>query len=131
VRTARKILVVDDEAAVRALAGACIHHALGDDYEVIYAASGPEALEAAEQHRPDLVLLDIIMPEMDGFEVCRQLRSSSVTSDTPIIFLTAKGEEDSVDTGVALGADGYMVKPFNAVTLAAQITEMLAGSEDR
>ncbi len=129
-RSARKILVVDDEASVRALAGACIHHALGDGYEVLYAASGEEALAAVQQHHPDVVLLDIIMPDVDGFEVCRQLKSAPATRDIPIIFLTAKAEDASVDTGVALGAEGYMIKPFNAVTLTAQIAEILGGESE-
>ncbi len=82
------------------------------------------------QQRPDLVLLDIIMPDVDGFEVCRQLKSVPATADIPIVFLTAKGEEASVDVGLALGAEGYVIKPFNAVTLAAQITEILTKCED-
>lgn len=127
----RKILVVDDEEAVRALAGACISHALGDGYEVLYAADAAEALEAAAQQHPDLVLLDIIMPDVDGFEVCQQLKSAPATADIPIVFLTAKGEEASVDVGLALGAEGYVIKPFNAVTLAAQITEILTDCEGR
>jgi len=122
----RKILVVDDDAAVCSLAGACIRHALGEDYQVSYARNGKKALEAVERDRPDLVLLDILMPVMNGFEVCRQLRASPATKHIPIVFLTALGEEKDVEQGLALGGDGYVVKPFNAVTLAAQISELLA-----
>ena len=119
------ILVVDDEAAVCNLAGACIRHALGERYEVAYARNGRKALEAVRRARPDLILLDILMPVMDGFEVCRQLKSSQDTADIPIVFLTALGEEKDVEEGLALGGDAYVIKPFNAATLAAQISELL------
>ena len=120
-----KILVVDDDAAICSLAGACIRHALGEEYRVAYARNGRKALEAVQRERPDLVLLDILMPVMDGFEVCRQLRSSPETERIPILFLTGLGEESNIEKGLALGGDGYVVKPFNAVALAAQITELL------
>jgi len=126
----RKILVVDDEEAVRSLCIACIQHGLGDDYEVFEAADGDEAFAAVETDRPDLILLDILMPEVDGFEVCRRLKESPETRDIPIVFLTALGEEKDVQRGLALGGDGYIVKPFNAVTLAAQISEILTPNCD-
>jgi len=120
-----KILVVDDDAAICNLAGACIRHALGESYRVSYARNGKKALEAVQRERPDLVLLDVMMPVMDGFEVCRQLKSMPDADTIPILFLTALGDDESVEKGLALGGDGYVVKPFNAVTLAAQITELL------
>lgn len=120
-----KILVVDDEAAVCNLAGACIRHSLGEHYQVTYARNGKKALEAVRRERPDLVLLDVMMPVMDGFEVCRELRSSPDTEDIPILFLTGLGDEGHIEKGLELGGDGYVVKPFNAVTLAAQISELL------
>ena len=122
----RKILVVDDEQAVRTLCGACIQHALGNDYEVLEAEDGEQALASAEQDDPDLILLDIMMPGVDGFEVCRRLKASPSTKDIPVVFLTALGQEKDVEKGLALGGDGYVIKPFNAVALAAQITELLA-----
>jgi CheY-like chemotaxis protein len=121
----KKILVVDDEEAVRSLCSACIRHALGASYVVSEAADGDEAMAAVEAERPDLILLDILLPGMDGFEVCRRLKSSAETKGIPIVFLTALGEEKDVQQGLALGGDGYIVKPFNAVTLAAQIAEIL------
>ncbi len=126
----KKILVVDDEESVRELCGACIRHALGRGYEVVEAADGEEAIAAVEAERPDLILLDIMMPEVDGFEVCRRLKGSPETRDIPIVFLTALGEEKHVERGLALGGDGYVVKPFSAVTLAAQISELLTPSGD-
>lgn len=126
----RRILVVDDEASMRQLCAACIKHALGSAYEVAEAAGGEEAIAAVEAEKPDLVLLDVKMPDIDGFEVCRRLRSSAETKDVPVVFLTAFGEEDLVEKGLALGGDGYVVKPFNAVTLAAQISELLTPISD-
>lgn len=120
-----RILVVDDDATVCSLAAACIRHALGEEYQISYAHNGQQALEAVRRERPDLVLLDILMPVMDGLEACRQLRSSPHTRDVPIIFLTGLGEEGDIDKGLALGANGYVVKPFSAATLAAQISELL------
>jgi CheY-like chemotaxis protein len=121
-----KILVVDDEEAVRALCSACIQHALGSEYEVLEAKDGEQALASAEKDDPDLILLDIVMPRVDGFEVCRRLKASPRTRDIPVVFLTALGQDKDVEKGLALGGEGYVVKPFNAVTLAAQITELLA-----
>lgn len=128
-RAGPRILVVDDEAAICSLAGACIRHALGEHYEVSYARNGEKALEAVARERPDLILLDIMMPVLDGFETCRRLKASPDTADIPIIFLTALGEEKDIEQGLALGGDAYVVKPFNAVTLAAQIAELLPPQE--
>ena len=126
-----KILVVDDDAAICSLAGACIRHALGEHYQVSYARNGKKALEAVKKDRPDLVLLDILMPVMDGFEVCRRLKSSPDTRDIPIVFLTALGEEKDIERGLALGGDSYVIKPFNSVTLAAQISDLLSPPGDQ
>ena len=126
----KRILVVDDEESVRDLCVACIRHALGEEYEVVEAANGSAAIATAKTQRPDLILLDIMMPDMDGFEVCRRLKSSPVTQEIPVVFLTALGRERTVEKGLALGGEGYVVKPFNAVTLAAQISELLAEDSD-
>lgn len=120
-----RILVVDDEEAVRDLASACIKHALGELHEVLEAVDGDDAIAKAEREHLDLILLDIMMPNMDGFETCRRLKASAKTKDVPIVFLTALGAQEDVEEGLALGGDGYVIKPFNAVTLAAQISELL------
>jgi putative two-component system response regulator len=130
-RQERKILVVDDDAATCHLAGASIRHALGESYRVSYARNGKKALEAVQRERPDLILLDVMMPVMDGFEACRQLKSMPGADSIPILFLTALGDDENVEKGLALGGDGYVVKPFNAVTLAAQITELLGPPDDQ
>jgi len=122
----RRILVVDDEEATRVLAAACIRHVLGEEYQVLQAANGREGVAVAERERPDLILLDIMMPDVDGFEVCRQLKASAATKHIPVVFLTALGQEKDVEQGLALGGAGYVIKPFNPVTLAAQISCLLA-----
>ena len=127
----KKILVVDDEESVRDLCIACIQHALGQGYDVVEAASGGAAIAVAQAERPDLILMDIMMPEMDGFEACRRLKALPETKGIPVVFLTALGEEKDVEQGLALGGDGYIVKPFNAVTLAAQISELLTEDSDK
>ncbi len=121
-----RILVVDDEQAVCDLAAACIKYGLGEDHQVLQAKDGDEAVRMAEQEQPDLILLDIMMPGMDGFEACRRLKASPSTKHIPIVFLTALAQEKDVAQGLALGGDGYVIKPFNAVTLAAQISYLLA-----
>lgn len=124
-RRPRKILAVDDDEAVLQLAAACVAHGLGQGYQVAFARSGQEALDAVARERPDLILLDVMMPGLDGFEVCRRLRASPATRDIPILFLTGAGDHESVDRGLAAGGDGYVVKPFNAAVLATQIAELL------
>ena len=123
--TGRSILVVDDDEAILQLAAACIERALGREYRVLLARTGEEALATVGRERPDLILLDIILPGIDGFEVCRRLKDSRTTSGIPIIFLTGRIEQADVEEGLSLGGDGYVMKPFNAVTLAAQIAELL------
>ena len=90
-----------------------------EGYEVIEAADGEIALDKARNDRPDLILLDIMMPKMDGFEVCRQLRESGFT--TPIIMLTARSQEMDVVRGLELGADDYITKPFGVKELIARV----------
>ncbi len=121
-----KILVVDDEEVVRNLAAACIQHGLGERHQVLQAGDGEEAIAIAERERPDLILLDILMPGMDGIEACRRLKSAAPTKAIPIVFLTALGSDKDVTRGLELGGDAYIVKPFNAVTLTAQISELLS-----
>jgi CheY-like chemotaxis protein len=123
--TRYRILVVDDEEAVCRLCRECIRHGLGGEHEVLQASDGAAAVAIAEKESPDLILLDIMMPGMDGFEACKRLKSSETTRNIPVVFLTALGEDKDVERGLKLGGDGYVVKPFNAVTLAAQITELL------
>lgn len=115
----KTILIVDDEPAVTDLLAYNLRKA---NYEVLTAASGREALERARQASPDLILLDLMLPEIDGLEVCRELRK---TSDVPIIMITARGEEIDRVVGLELGADDYVPKPFSVRELLARIKAVL------
>ena len=118
----RKVLVVDDEAVLVETIAYNLEQA---GYEVITAADGASALQAAQRETPDLVLLDIMLPEMDGLEVCRQLRRESNTATTPIVMLTAKGDEIDKVVGLEVGADDYMTKPFGRRELLARVRALL------
>lgn len=118
-----KILIIDDEEFTVNL----IAHLLEKKgYEVIKAFRAEEGLRKAYRNHPDLVLLDIMMPEMDGFEVCRRLRE---LSDVPIIFITAKSEVKDVVKGLELGADDYITKPFNPREVVARVRTVLRRSQ--
>lgn len=115
----QKILVIDDEASIRQIVETRLKLA---GYEVITAADGVEALEQAATHQPNLIVLDIMMPKLDGFEVCRELRKNMTT---PIIMLTAKGDITDRIAALELGADDYVVKPFSPRELEARIKAVL------
>ncbi len=117
-----RILVVDDEPAVTDLLAYNLRKA---HYEVITAANGREALERARAGAPDLVLLDLMLPEVDGLDVCRELRRAS---QVPIIMLTARGEEVDRVVGLELGADDYICKPFSPREVIARIKAVLRRS---
>jgi two-component system alkaline phosphatase synthesis response regulator PhoP len=114
-----KILVVDDEPAVTDLLAYNLRKA---GYEILLAADGSEALRQARTSSPDLILLDLMIPEVDGLDVCRELRK---TSNVPIIMLTARGEEIDRVVGLELGADDYVSKPFSVRELLARIKAVL------
>jgi DNA-binding response OmpR family regulator len=118
----RKILVVDDEAVLVETIAYNLEQA---GYQVTTAADGASALEVAHRESPDLILLDIMLPEMDGLEVCRQLRRDSTTASTPIIMLTAKGDEIDKVVGLEVGADDYVTKPFGRRELLARVRALL------
>lgn len=114
-----KILIVDDEPAVTDLLAYNLRKA---GYEPLRAADGREALNVAPQSTPDLILLDLMLPGIDGLDVCRELRK---TSDVPIIMITARGEEIDRVVGLELGADDYVAKPFSVRELLARIKAVL------
>ena len=99
---------------------------LGDKYEVMVALDGKSALEITEEEKIDLILLDIMMPEMDGFEVCNRLKSNEKTKNIPIIFLTAKTDEDSIEKAYEVGGIDYVTKPFRPKELLARVNRELA-----
>jgi DNA-binding response OmpR family regulator len=114
-----RILVVDDEKSVTDLLAYNLRKA---HYDVLTAADGREALRLAQESRPDLILLDLMIPEVDGLDVCRELRK---TSAVPIIMITARGEEIDRVVGLELGADDYVTKPFSVRELLARVKAVL------
>jgi two-component system, OmpR family, alkaline phosphatase synthesis response regulator PhoP len=117
-----KILVVDDEEDILEL----VRYNLSKErYRVSVALSGEVALQKAREERPDLILLDLMLPGLDGLTVCRELKRDPLTSSTPIVMLTAKGEEADIVVGLELGADDYIVKPFSPRVLQARIKAVL------
>ena len=121
-----KILLADDQDRVRRLVAAT----LGDaQWELIYAADGEEALRLAREARPDIVLLDVTMPKLDGFEVCRQLKSDAATRQMAVVILTALRDEESRIKGNLAGADEYFVKPFSPLALVSKLQELLAAKQ--
>lgn len=119
------ILVVDDEPSVRAMVLAAIR-VRGPNYRVVEADGAQEALVRAREDQPDLVLLDVALPDHDGFWVCRQLKSSADTAQIPVVMLTAMGLPSDRDRAVEAGADGYIVKPFSPRALLAELDARLA-----
>jgi DNA-binding response OmpR family regulator len=122
----RKILIVDDEAI---LAETLAYNLEQAGYEVTTAADGASALEIVQREVLDLIILDLMLPEIDGLEVCRQVRSKRNTAAIPIIMLTAKNEEIDKVVGLEVGADDYMTKPFGRRELLARVRALLRRSE--
>jgi len=126
--TGAKILVVDDELESLKLIGLMLQRR---GYEISAARSGQQALEKAVTDNPDLVILDVMMPDMDGFEVCRRLRADPATADLPIIIFTAKTMVDDKVTGFQAGADDYLTKPVHPEELASRIEAVLLRTSGR
>jgi len=116
------VLVVDDEPIVREVV---IRYLKRDGYRTLEAATGGEALELLEREQPSLVVLDVMLPEHDGLEICRWIRARS---DLPVIMLTARGEEADRIAGLELGADDYVTKPFSPRELAVRVRNLLRRS---
>src|SRR5262245_17004625 len=119
---ATRVLVVDDEKDILELVR---YHAQKEGFECLPARDGATALRLAREHRPDVVILDLMLPGLDGLEVCRQLRQDPATRRLPIIMLTAKAEEVDRVVGLELGADDYVVKPFSPRELMARVRAVL------
>lgn len=115
-----QVLVVDDEPNIRELVQVALKF---HGCSVTTASSGKEALRQAEAMRPDLIVLDVMMPDMDGFEVCRRLRAAG--NEVPVIFLTARDTSSDTVTGLALGGDDYVTKPFSVEALVARVRAVL------
>lgn len=118
----KKVLIADDEPNIVISLEFLLRR---EGFEVLVAVDGEEALAKARAERPDLVLLDVMMPKMNGFDVCQALRSDPELASMQVLMLTAKGRETEVSKGLGLGADAYMTKPFSTKDLVAQVRVLL------
>jgi CheY-like chemotaxis protein len=111
------VLIVDDSR----LNVEVLSHMLAREYRTLRACDGHQALELAAAHRPDIILLDIVMPGLDGYQVCSILKSDARTRDVPVIFVTGMDDEDSAKRGLAAGADGFLTKPICPTMVLNQV----------
>lgn len=119
-----RILVVDDDLALAEMIGIVLQN---EGFRVVFCGDGSQALAQFQEHHPDLVLLDVMLPGMDGFDVCRAIRH---VSDVPIVMLTARSDTSDVVTGLEAGADDYVPKPFKPKELVARVRARLRGRDD-
>ena len=119
---AKKILVADDEPYILMALTDAVEM---EGYDCVTAVNGKEALERAREELPDLILLDIMMPYKDGYEVCEELKADDQTRDIPVIMLTAKSQQVDIQRGKEVGADDYITKPFKPSTLRKKFNEVL------
>jgi CheY-like chemotaxis protein len=118
----KKILIVDDEPNVRRL----VHTILSKDFTVLEAEDGKQAIDIACTQKPDLILMDMLMPRMDGLTACYTIKNDPTTKSIPVLMLTAIGFELNVKLSQQMGADAYMTKPFNSQALLDKIAQFLA-----
>ncbi len=118
----KKVLIADDEPNIVISLEFLLRR---EGFEVLVACDGAEALAKAQAERPDLVLLDVMMPKMNGFDVCQALRADPELAAMRVMMLTAKGRETEVSKGLGLGADAYMTKPFSTKELVARVRSLL------
>jgi DNA-binding response OmpR family regulator len=118
----RCVLLADDDPGLRRLIGTTLGT---DDFELLHAIDGEEALEIARERHPELVLLDVNMPKLDGFEVCRHLKTEPGTASIKIVMLTARGADVDRARGREAGADDYFIKPFSPVQLLNKVYALL------
>ncbi|HEY71814.1 MAG: two-component system response regulator [Chloroflexi bacterium] len=117
-----KILVAEDERDIRELIGFTLRFA---GFEVVLVSNGAEAVEKVLEEHPDLIMLDVRMPKMTGYQACRHLKDDPATNKIPVVILSAKGQETEIEQGLASGADEYIVKPFAPDELTNQVKEIL------
>jgi len=116
------VLIADDDADILSLVKAVLERS---GYEVVAATDGAEALASVRARKPDLAVLDIAMPEVDGLEVLRRLRADPTTSELPVVLLSARAQEADVERGFAIGASAYLKKPFSPRELSEHVAELL------
>ena len=125
--TQKKILIVDDSSTIVMMEKFILRN---DPYILITASNGEEAIRLAASEQPDLVLLDVIMPRMGGFEACRLIRDNEATRHIPIIMVTTRGEATNVETGWVSGCTDYVTKPINAVELLAKVRSVIGDAAE-
>lgn len=118
-----KILIAEDERDIRDLVAFTLRFA---GHEVFAAANGEEAVELAPKVSPDLILMDVRMPRMTGYEACKVMKTNPDLKDIPVVFLSAKGQESEIQQGLDVGAEAYLLKPFAPDQLTARVKEILA-----
>jgi len=123
-----KILIADDERDIRELVAFTLKIA---GHEVIATTNGAEAYETAIQTMPELILLDVRMPRMTGYEVCERIKANPDTQDIPVVFLSAKGQENEVQAGLSVGASEYILKPFSLDLLTSRLKNILEETKER
>lgn len=117
-----RILVAEDEKDIRELIAFTLRFA---GFDVLLATNGAEAVEVAEAEKPDLILLDVRMPRMSGYEACRRLKENPQTASLPVVFLSAKGQDSEIQQGLESGAEEYILKPFAPDELIQQVRDIL------
>lgn len=122
----KKILLVDDSGVALMMEKMILQR---EAYDLVTAKNGHEAVESARREKPDLVLLDLVMPGMDGLETCAQLRGMEETRETPVIMVTTRGEASYVEQAYELGCTDYVTKPVNSLELLTKVRNCLAGAE--
>jgi CheY-like chemotaxis protein len=118
-----KILIAEDDGDIRELVKFSLRSLGG--FEVVQATNGVEAVECARAEIPDLILMDVRMPKMTGYEACKELKEFDATKDIPVVFLSAKGQESEIQQGLAAGAEEYILKPFAVEELVNQVRSIL------
>jgi CheY-like chemotaxis protein len=118
----KKLLIVDDEDGVRALVRMTLDNGL---YEIIEASDGLEALDLAKEHHPDLVLLDVMLPDLSGMDVCRKIKDDPDLASTTVVMLTARAQTADLGDAEGAGADGYFTKPFSPIALTRKVESIL------
>lgn len=117
-----KILIAEDDANILISLDYLMRK---NGYEVYVAENGEEAVKLANEHKPHVVLLDIMMPKLDGYDVCRTIKSQKETAHAKIIFLSAKGKEEDVQKGLEMGASAYITKPFSTAEIVMKVKELI------
>ena len=122
------ILVAEDERDIRDLIKFSLTFA---GHQVTVAANGEEAVQQAQKVNPDLIMMDVRMPKMTGYEACREMKQIDSLKDTPVVFLSAKGQDEEVQAGIDVGAYAYILKPFSPDDLTRRINDILQSSTSR